>query len=162
MASNSISASSQTSQPAAALNTKDRYEAASANALVTLGGRILFSAIFIMAGLMHFSQSEIGYAAHAGVPMAGLLVPGSGVLALAGGLSILLGYKAKTGAWLLVLFLVPVTVMMHNFWAAKDPLTAQVQMAMFLKNVTMLGGALLITQFGVGGLSLDARRNSRR
>ena len=91
MASNSISTSSQRSQTARALNTTDWNEAASANAFVTLGGRILFSAIFIMAGLMHFSQSEIGYAAHAGVPMAGLLVPGSGLLALVGGLSILLG-----------------------------------------------------------------------
>jgi putative oxidoreductase len=63
------------------------------------------------------------------------------------------------GAWLLVLFLVPVTLMMHNFWAVKNPMMAQMQMAMFLKNVTMLGGALLISQFGAGGLSLDARRN---
>ena len=58
--------------------------------------------------------------------------------------------------------LVPVTLMMHNFWAVKDPMMAQMQMAMFLKNVTMLGGALLISQLGVGSLSLDARRNSAR
>jgi putative oxidoreductase len=76
-----------------------------------------------------------------------------------GGLSILLGYKAKIGAWLLVLFLVPVTLLMHNFWAVKDPMMAQMQMAMFLKNVTMLGGALLISQFGAGRLSVDAKRN---
>jgi len=94
--------------------------------------------------------------------MAGLLVPASGILALVGGLSILLGYRAKMGAWLLVLFLVPVTVMMHNFWAVKDPLMAQMQMAMFLKNVTMLGGALLISQLGAGPWSFDARRNSVR
>jgi putative oxidoreductase len=115
-----------------------------------------------MSGFMHFSQQEIGYAAHAGVPMAGLLVPASGVLALVGGLSILFGYRAKVGAWLLVLFLVPVTLMMHNFWAVKDPMVAQMQMAMFMKNVSMLGGALLISQFGAGPLSLDARRNSPR
>ena len=94
--------------------------------------------------------------------MAGLLVPASGILALVGGLSILLGYRAKMGAWLLVLFLVPVTVMMHNFWAVKDPMMAQMQMAMFLKNVTMLGGALLISQLGAGPWSFDARWNSAR
>jgi putative oxidoreductase len=94
--------------------------------------------------------------------MAKLLVPASGILALAGGLSILLGYKAKIGAWLLVLFLIPVTLMMHNFWAVKDPMMAQMQMAMFLKNVTMIGGALLISRFGAGPLSLDARRKSER
>jgi len=47
---------------------------------------------------------------------------------------------------------------MHNFWAVKDPMMAQMQMAMFMKNVSMLGGALLISQFGAGPLSLDAKR----
>jgi len=162
MATSSNSPSLQRSQAATALSATDWNERASANAIVTLAGRILFSAIFVMSGFMHFSQQEVAYAANAGVPLAKLLVPASGILALAGGLSILLGYRAKVGAWLLVLFLVPVTLMMHNFWAAKDPMTAQIQMAMFLKNVTMVGGALLISQFGAGALSLDARRNSAR
>jgi putative oxidoreductase len=125
-----------------------------------LAGRILFSAIFLMAGPMHFSPPEIAYARAAGVPAAGFLVPASGLLALAGALSIVLGYRAKIGAWLLVLFLVPVTLTMHNFWAVKDPMMAQIQIAMFLKNISILGGALLISQFGAGPLSLDARRNS--
>jgi putative oxidoreductase len=162
MASNSISTSSQSSQTARALSTANWNEQTSAGSFVTLAGRILFSAIFIMSGFLHFSQPEIAYAAQAGVPMAGLLVPASGILALAGGLSILLGYRAKIGAWLLVLFLVPVTLLMHNFWAVKDPMMSQMQMAMFMKNVTMLGGALLTSQFGAGPLSLDARRNSVR
>jgi putative oxidoreductase len=128
-------------------------------AAVVVLGRLLFAAIFLMAGLGHFSKQEIGYAAAQGVPLASIAVPFSGVLALAGGLSILLGYRAKLGAWLLVLFLVPVTVMMHNFWAVKDPMMAQMQMIMFMKNVSMLGAALLITQVGAGPLSLDARRS---
>jgi len=128
-------------------------------AAVVVLGRLLFAAIFLMAGLGHFSKQEIGYAAAQGVPLASVAVPLSGVLALAGGLSILLGYRAKLGAWLIVLFLVPVTVMMHNFWAVKDPMMAQMQMIMFMKNVAMLGAALLITQFGAGPLSLDARRS---
>ena len=89
-------------------------------------------------------------------------MPASGILALLGGLSILLGYRAKLGAWLLVIFLVPVTVMMHNFWAVKDPMMAQMQMAMFLKNMTMLGGALLVSQLGAGPWSVDAQRSSAR
>jgi putative oxidoreductase len=97
---------------------------------------------------MHFSQAEIAYAAHCGVPCAGLLVPASVVLALAGGLSILVGYKAKIGAWLLALFLVPVTLTMHNFWAVQDLMMAQMQRAMFMKNLSTLGGALIISQFG--------------
>jgi len=54
--------------------------------------------------------------------------------------------------------------MMHNFWAATDPLTHQIEQAMFLKTVTMLGGAWVISYFGAGPLSLDAflrQENSR-
>lgn len=111
-----------------------------------------------MTALGHFSAQYIGYAAQQGVPAASLLVPLSGVIATAGGLSIALGYKAKVGAWLLVLFLVPVTFTMHNFWAVTDPMMRGVQLAMFMKNLSMLGAALLIAHFGAGPLSLDARR----
>jgi len=121
-------------------------------------GRFLFSAIFLTTVLGHFSPAYIGYAAQQGVPAAAFLVPLSGVIATLGGLSVTLGYKAKFGAWLLVLFLVPVTLMMHNFWAVPDPMMRGMQMAMFMKNVSMLGAALLITHFGAGPLSLDARR----
>ena len=125
---------------------------------VVLLGRICFAAIFIVAAPGHFKAQEIAYAAHAGVPLASLAVPVSGLMALAGGLSIALGYRTKIGAWLLVLFLVPVTLTMHNFWAVPDPMMRGMQMAMFMKNVSMLGAALLITHFGAGPLSLDARR----
>jgi putative oxidoreductase len=141
-----------------AISYEVQTESLSKGVVVVLG-RLLFAAIFLMAGLGHFSKQEIGYAAAQGVPLASIAVPFSGVLALAGGLSILLGYRAKLGAWLIVLFLIPVTVMMHNFWAVKDPMMAQIQMAMFMKNVSMLGAALLITQFGAGPLSLDVRRS---
>ena len=146
MASNSIS-NSQSLQTARVLNATDGKEWTSVSSVVTLAGRILFSAIFIMSGFLHFSQTEIGYAAQSGVPMPKLLVPASGILALVGGLSILLGYKAKIGAWLLVLFLVPVTLMMHNFWAMKNPMMAQMQMAMFMKNVTSSRKARTNTAF---------------
>ena len=128
---------------------------------VVFAGRLLFSFIFISGGLGHFSPQTIAYAAAQGVPLAAIAVPLSGVLAIAGGLSILLGYHARIGAWLIALFLVAITPMMHNFWAVKDPMMAQMQMIMFLKNLSMLGGALLISQFGAGPWSLDARRASR-
>ena len=123
-------------------------------------GRFLYSAIFLMTLFGHFSAGYIGYAAQAGVPAPGLLVPLSGVIAILGGLSITLGYKAKIGGWLIVLFLVPVSFKMHAFWAVTDPMMRGMQMAMFWKNVSMLGAALLITHFGAGPLSLDARRAS--
>src|SRR3989442_8277112 len=122
-----------------------------------LAGRVLFSSLFVMAGLGHFSSQEIAYAAAQGVPVASIVVPMSGIMALVGGLSIALGYKAKWGAALIILFLVPVTVMIHNFWSVSDPVAAQDQMAHFMKNVSLLGSALLIFHFGSGPLSLDTR-----
>ena len=120
-----------------------------------LVGRILFSLIFLSASLSHFSAGSIAYAASSGVPLASVLVPFSGVLALLGSLSIILGYKAKWGAWLIIAFLVPVTAMMHQFWTVTDPMMQQMQMIMFMKNVSILGGALFITYFGSGAYSLD-------
>lgn len=125
---------------------------------ITLLSRFLFVLIFLMSAPMHFSGKTIAYAASQGVPLATVAVPLSGVLALVGGLSILLGYRAKIGAWLLVAFLAGVTPLMHNFWAVADPMMRQMQLIMFMKNVSMLGGALLITQFGTGPWSLDQRR----
>jgi putative oxidoreductase len=81
-------------------------------------------------------------------------VPLSGVMAIVGGLSIALGYKARWGAWLIVLFLVPVTFTMHAFWKETDAQKAQMQQTMFLKNISMLGAALLMTQTGSGPGSL--------
>jgi putative oxidoreductase len=127
-----------------------------------LAGRQLFSIIFIIASAGHFSPAAIESAAHHGVPLPDLLAPVSGVIALVGGLSVLLGLQTRIGAGLLVIFLVPVTLMMHNFWASADPITHQIERAMFLKNVTMLGGALIISYFGAGPLSVDALVNRHR
>lgn len=124
---------------------------------MVLLGRILYSAIFISAAPGHFTSGTIIYATSKGLPLASILVPLSGIITLLGGLSILIGYKARYGAWLLVLFLVPVTIMMHNFWAIAEPMAARIQYLIFMKNVSMLGAALLITYFGSGPLSSDAR-----
>jgi|SRR5581483_695273 len=127
------------------------------NGAAGLAGRVLFSFLFIMGAPGHFSKPTIAHAASQGVPLASIAVPLSGLLALAGGLSILLGYRARLGGWVIVLFLLPVTLMMHRFWGIADPATAQLQQIMFWKNISLIGGALLITQFGAGSLSLDAR-----
>ena len=133
--------------------------AVSKNGLVLLG-RSLFALIFLLSGPGHFSQQTIAFASSQGVPFALVAVPLSGMIAVIGGLSILLGYRARTGAWLIVMFLLPVTFAMHKFWGITDPVAAQMQMIMFMKNIALAGGALLISQLGPGPLSLDAR-NSR-
>ncbi|MFL5785171.1 MAG: DoxX family protein [Bacteriovoracaceae bacterium] len=118
-------------------------------------GRFLFSLIFIASGLRHFSSDIINYGASAGVPMANILVPAAGIIAMIGGLSILTGFHARIGALLLIVFLVPVTLTMHAFWAVTDPMMAQMQMAMFMKNVSMLGAAIYFFCVGSGPFSMD-------
>jgi putative oxidoreductase len=141
-----------------AISSRSETRSFSQAAVVVLG-RFFFALIFLMAAPNHFSAKTIAFSASQGVPLASIAVPLSGVVAIAGGLSILLGYRAKLGAWLLVLFLIPVTLMLHKFWTVQDPMMAQMQMILFMKNVAMLGGALLISQFGAGPFSLDARRS---
>jgi putative oxidoreductase len=122
---------------------------------ILLAGRILLSAIFISFGAKHFTAETIQYGASAGVPAASFLVPLAGIIAIVGGLSIVLGYKAKWGAWLIVIFLIPVSFIMHRYWSIQDPMQYQIQQIMFWKNMSMLGGALILTYFGSGPLSLD-------
>jgi putative oxidoreductase len=124
---------------------------------IPLIGRILFSLLFLMAIMGHFSSGTIAYAVSAGVPMASIMVPLSGIIAFIGGLSIVLGFKTKMGAWLIIIFLIPVTFMMHKFWTVSDPMAQQMQMANFMKNMGLIGGALFLTYFGAGPISIDNR-----
>ncbi len=135
-----------------------RIEVQGAARILAPLGRILFSAIFILSSLNHFSSRAIGYAAQHHVPAPNLLVPLSGIIALVGGLSILLGVGARVGAWLVALFLIVVTPTMHDFWNVADPMMRADQMAHFMKNVALLGGALLIAYFGAGPASLSRAR----
>ncbi len=118
-------------------------------------GRFFYSLIFIFSSLFHFRSSAVDYATSQGVPLANLLVPLSGLMILIGGVSILLGYRARVGAILIVLFLIPVTLIMHKFWTINDPMMAQIQQVNFMKNISMLGAAILICYFGSGPISLD-------
>ena len=121
---------------------------------LVLLGRVFYSAVFIGSGISHFSTGTLKYAQAHNVPNAEILVPLSGALALLGGISILLGYKARLGAWLIVLFLIPTTLMMHNFWDVQETGLKMMQRAMFMKNLSLLGGALLIAYWGAGPCSM--------
>jgi len=134
---------------------------------IPLIGRILFSLIFLSSGLMGhimMASQTAAYAASSGVPAPMAMVVISGIIALLGALSIILGYKAKMGAWLIVIFLVPVTFMMHNFWTITDPaqqMMRTMQMSMFMKNIALIGAALMITYFGAGPVSIDASKQAK-
>jgi putative oxidoreductase len=125
---------------------------------IVFAGRACFSAIFILSSFNHFTKGAVDFAGNQGVPLPQILVPFSGVLALFGGISVLTGFRARFGAVLIMLFLLPVTLMMHNFWSVPDPAMAALQQIMFMKNLSMLGGALLVFYFGAGPMSIDGAR----
>lgn len=124
-------------------------------------GRVFLSLIFIVSGLNHFSSGSISYADSQGIPAADILVPVSGLLALIGGLSVLTGLHARVGAVLLMLFMIPVTFLMHDFWNVADPQEAQTQMIHFLKNISILGGIVLVGFYGAGPWSLDQKERKK-
>lgn len=127
---------------------------------IELIGRILYSIIFLKTIMNHFTAEAVVYAVFSGVPVPSVLVPLLGVFAIIGAVSIMLGYKTKWGALLIVAFLVPITLYMHAFWGETDPMRMQRQMADFMKNTSMLGAALIISYFGAGPLSIDAKKKT--
>lgn len=125
-------------------------------AWVLLLGRIIFGGFFIFNGINHFMSLGMmsGYAASKKVPAPGVAVAGSGVMLLAGGLSVLLGVWPVIGLVLLILFLVPVAFAMHNFWAVEDPMQRQAEQVNFMKNLALVGAALAL-MYGASGWPLS-------
>jgi putative oxidoreductase len=146
------------STPSAHFQSAAPQSVSAAAAPVAFLGRLLFVLIFLMSAPRLFLRETAAFAASQGVPLASIAVPLSGAIAFVGGLSILLGYRARIGAWLIVLFLAAVTPMLHNFWSVADPMMRQMQFINFMKNLSMLGAALFLSQTGAGPWSLDARR----
>lgn len=109
-------------------------------------GRVLFAAIFIFSGLGHFMQLDemAGYAESKGVPAPRAMVLLTGVVILAGGLSILFWTQVIVGSWLLVGFLLAAAFTIHDFWAVDDPQQAQTEQAQFFKNVALAGAAIIL------------------
>jgi len=113
--------------------------------ILFLIGRIVLGAYYLFNAFNHFRNLEMmtGYAASKGVPSPRLAVAGTGVLLLLGGLSILLGYQPTIGVLLIVIFLVPVAFMMHNFWAVQDPQMKMAEVVNFMKNIALAASALM-------------------
>ena len=115
-----------------------------------LAARICLALIFLKGGISHLIGFT-GFAAMIGqtLPLGGLLAAGTVIFQLVGGLSLLLGYKVKIGALLLIIFLIPATLIFHNFLADASQVNA------FLKNVGLIGGLLMVVYAGAGAASLD-------
>ena len=111
-----------------------------------LVGRIIVGLYWLMGAVNHFTQvkSMVPYAKMKNVPLAELAVPGTGVMLLVASLSILTGIYPVVAVAALIVFLVPVTIMMHNFWTIEDPMAKMTDMIMFTKNMSMLGYTLIL------------------
>ena len=113
--------------------------------IILIVGRVLFGGFFIYNAYNHFAH--VGglsmYAGSKGVPQPKLAVLGSGLLIFVGGLSVFLGARVDLGAWAIVAFLVPVTLMMHAFWKEEGDAKAA-QKIQFGKNTALLGAALML------------------
>ncbi len=122
----------------------DVFDAPLAAELFVLG-RLLFGGVFAFTGLNHFLDTEAmsGYAEAKGVPAAGLAVPFTGGMLLFGGLGIVLGVVPTLAAGAIAAFLLVATPLMHDFWAVPED-QQQSEMTHFLKNVSLLGAALLL------------------
>ena len=126
--------------------------------IATLVARILLAAIFIISGFGKITGYEgtAGYMAAQGLPLVGILLPLTIAIELGGGLLLALGWKARWAAALLFLFLIPATLVFHQFWGI-DPKLAQMQQIHFLKNVAIMGGMLMVAAFGPGAWSVDRK-----
>ena len=124
-------------------------------------GRTIFGGFFAYSGVNHLQHAEnIGqYAATKGVPAPEQTVQATGALLLAGGISVMTGFKPRQGLSVLIAFLVPVTLQMHRFWEETDAQKRQGEMVHFMKNMALVGAALAMMQIDEPWpASIDAAR----
>lgn len=127
------------------------------NSLLMLLGRVGLSAIFLLAGTHKLMNFELYHKLlnDKGFQYIPVLIVVAAIIEILGSISLLLGWKTRWGALLLVLFLIPTTVIFHNFWDYAEPALRDLQMNMFFKNLAILGGLLYVLSFSAGGISID-------
>lgn len=110
-------------------------------------GRVLFGGFFLFNGLGHFMQLGFlaQYAGMKGVPAPAAAVALTGIMLMLGGGSMLLGARPRIGIALIVAFLLPTSVIMHDFWTVPEQMPRAAEMANFLKNLALAGAALMMT-----------------
>ncbi|HLP43922.1 MAG TPA: DoxX family protein [Candidatus Nanoarchaeia archaeon] len=109
-------------------------------------GLILFGGYFVYNGVRHFiyHSGMAGYAGAMGVPQPSMAVYVSGALLVLGGMGLILNFYTHVALWLLVVFLVPVTLKMHAFWKTSDPAARMSSEINFYKNMALLGAVFML------------------
>ena len=128
---------------------------------VSLAGRILLALMFIPAGFGKLTNigGTAGYIASGGLPFPSVLAVLAGALELFGGLALVIGFKVRWVGLAMALFTLVASVAFHPFWAVPEAQHMVTQL-LFMKNISVVGGMLLISALGAGAFSVDAR--SRR
>lgn len=127
--------------------------------ILSVVGRVALTAIFVSAALgknIPNFNGVVQYMEAHNVPSPRLLLPGAIAFLLLGGTSIILGYRARVGALLLLVFLIPTTYYFHDFWNVAGQ-EAEAQTIHFMKNLSMAGAMLFLIANGSGAWSLDGR-----
>ena len=122
------------------------------NQALNIAGRFLFTSLFFLSGITHFTNIPYYVSLMpSAVPYPLFWIFISGVVELAGAAMILFNWRSRLGGWLIVIFLLPVTVVVHGYEMqnAPDEVIRALQQAHFLKGFALMGAALLITQIGV-------------
>ena len=121
-----------------------------------LVGRILLALMFVVAGVGKIGgfDGTVGYIASKGLPLPVVLAAGTVALEIVAGVALIVGYRARWAALALAAFTLLATVIFHAYWAV--PAEQQmVQRLMFLKNIAVTGGLLVVFAFGAGRYGLD-------
>ncbi|AOW98582.1 DoxX family protein [Moorena producens PAL-8-15-08-1] len=118
---------------------------------IPLLGRICLCAVFLKAGIDKLFNPTYTQQLMESKGVPGVLIIPTIIILLAGGLSVLLGYKARWGALALIGFLIPTTLIFHTDFSN------QMQEIQFLKNLGLIGGLLMVATFGPGPVSFDQR-----
>jgi putative oxidoreductase len=121
-----------------------------------LVGRMLLSAIFLVAGTRKLLTvaATTGYMAKLGFPAPEVMTWIAILIEIGAGLMLLVGWRARIAAWALIVFVAIATLMAHRFWQF-EPAQLQNQLNHFLKNLALIGGLLYVVSFGAGRYSVD-------
>lgn len=131
--------------------------------LVSLVGRLMIVGIFLASGIMKIPQFNgiVEIMVTKGIQQPQVMLVGAIAFLIIGSVSIIIGYHARLGALLLLVFLAAATYYFHAFWKLPpDAPDLQTEMAHFMKNVALMGTMVFIMANGAGPWSLDARSRS--
>jgi putative oxidoreductase len=122
-------------------------------------GRILLAAIFIFSGIGKFADvpGTAAYIASKGLPLPEVLTLVSGAVELIGGMLIVIGWQVRLAAVVLLLFTAAAAGLFHDFWHLPAGAERDDQMIHALKNLSIVGGFLVLAAAGPGRFSIDGR-----